>query len=187
MKEKRKGNVTNVSIRNPGRRTICESEAETPTSASLMRRIRSNSTVEDNGEEALEGTTVDEADAELTLNVLEHEVVTENGLLVKFVPMILVVCQHPEIYMDEELQMAATLALSKMMTVSSIFCKEFLQLLITMMERSPYPSNRANILVGLTDLMNRFSNEVEPWTEHIYGRLRDESPLVRRTCCQKCC
>lgn len=87
-----------------------------------------------------------------------------------FRPIVLDVCQHPEKYTDENLQIAAALTLSKMMTVSSKFCKDHLQLLITIMERSPYPNNRANILVGVTDLMNRFPNEVEPWTKHIYGR-----------------
>ena len=57
-----------------------------------------------------------------------------------------------------------------MMTISSSFCENNLQLLVTILERSPFPEIRANILIGLTDLATRFPNEVEPWTSHIYGR-----------------
>lgn len=80
------------------------------------------------------------------------------------------VCRHPEIYNDEQLQVWGVLALSKMMTVSSTFCVESLQLLITVMERSTDPRIRANVLIGLCDLTTRFPNQVEPWTSHIYGR-----------------
>ncbi|XP_046412431.1 condensin complex subunit 1 [Neodiprion fabricii] len=182
VKMKRKGDINIRNIADTTARSIRDGELDTPSSASRMRRLKDTSTIEDNGQEAIEGATADDSDAEFIHNVLENEVVSGNGLLAKFVPMVLDVCQHPEKYTDEDVQISGSLALSKMMTVSSLFCKEYLQLLITIMERSPYPSNRANLLVGVTDLMNRFPNEVEPWTKHVYGRLRDESPLVRRTC-----
>ncbi|XP_012269629.2 condensin complex subunit 1 isoform X1 [Athalia rosae] len=182
LKTQKKTDSREDTIVRTGNRSICPSEVDTPSTASRMRRAKDTSTVEDNGEAALEGATADDADAEFIYNVLENEVVSGDGLLAKFVPLVLAVCQQPVQYPDEELQIAASLALSKMMTVSSSFCKEYLQLLVTIMERSPSPSNRANILIGMTDLMHRFPNEVEPWNGHIYGRLEDESPSVRRTC-----
>ncbi|KAK2584063.1 hypothetical protein KPH14_006510 [Odynerus spinipes] len=146
-----------------------------------IRNKETNTPPEDNGEEALEGA-IDDADAEFINNALESEIVAGNGLLAKFVSIVLDVCQHPEKYDDENLQAAGALALCKMMTVSSTFCETSLQLLVTILERSPYPGIRANVLVGLNDLMTRFPNEVEPWTKHIYGRLRDEDRHVRSTC-----
>lgn len=80
------------------------------------------------------------------------------------------VCQHPEKYPDETLQAHGALALSKLMTISSEFCENNLQLFVTILERSTYPQIRANILIGLADLMTRFPNQIEPWTSHIYGR-----------------
>lgn len=80
------------------------------------------------------------------------------------------VCQHPEKYADENLQAAGSLALSKIMTVSSEFCEQSLQLLVTILERSPYPGIRSSMLLGLSDLSTRFPNQVEPWSKHIYGR-----------------
>lgn len=84
--------------------------------------------------------------------------------------MILHVCQHPEKYPDKAVQAHAVLALSKLMTISSGFCEKQLQLLVTILERSVHSQIRANILVGLADLMTRFPNQIEPWTSHIYGR-----------------
>ncbi|EFN85409.1 Condensin complex subunit 1 [Harpegnathos saltator] len=136
---------------------------------------------EDNGEESLEGA-VDDAEAEFINNALENEILIGNGLLARFVPLVLNVCKHPEKYDNENLQAAGSLALSKMMTVSSEFCEQNLQLLVTILERSQYPGVRSNMLIGLSDLATRFPNQVEPWSKHIYGRLRDADTSVRRTC-----
>jgi len=56
-----------------------------------MRRVSRNKEhsilSEDNGEEALEGA-MDDVEAEFVNNALEHEIVTGDGLLVKFVYVI---------------------------------------------------------------------------------------------------
>nr|XP_034178145.1 condensin complex subunit 1-like isoform X2 [Osmia lignaria] len=153
----------------------------TPSSARQMIRNKETTITEDNGEEAVEGA-VEDADAEFINDVLENHVVTGDGLLSKFVPLVLDVCRYPDKYNSEDLQAAGALALSKMMLVSSIFCEESLQLLITILERSPYPNIRANVLIGISDLTTRFPNQILPWMQHIYGRLRDENITVRRSC-----
>ncbi|XP_076282236.1 CAP-D2 condensin subunit isoform X2 [Lasioglossum baleicum] len=153
-----------------------------PSSARQQLRIKETSVItEDNGEEAVEGA-VDDAHAELINDILENHVVTGDGLLAQFVPLLLHVCQNPEKYNNEDLQAAGTLTLTKMMTVSSKLCEELLQLLITILERSPHPAIRSNILIGISDLTTRFPNLIEPWMKHIYGRLRDENLQVRSTC-----
>lgn len=85
-------------------------------------------------------------------------------------PLVLDVCQYHDKYNNEDIQAAGALALSKMMTVSSNFCEKSLQLLITILERSPYPGIRANVLIGISDLTTRFPNQIEPWIKHVYGR-----------------
>ncbi|XP_043285102.1 condensin complex subunit 1 isoform X2 [Venturia canescens] len=192
VRDLKKGNKSRDSVStnpssNPGSTPLNATRKSTATPASARQTLRNreqmNSTThEDNGEEALEGATADDADAEFVIAALENDIVNGNGILAKYVPIILDVCRHPEKYNDEQLQAYAVLALSKMMTVSSSFCVESLQLLVTIMERSPYPGIRANVLVGMCDLTTRFPNQVEPWTGHIYGRLRDDSVKVRRTC-----
>ncbi|KOX78117.1 Condensin complex subunit 1 [Melipona quadrifasciata] len=153
----------------------------TPNSARQIIRNKETTIIEDNGEEAVEGA-VEDADAEFINNILENHIVTGDGLLVKFIPLVLDVCQYHDKYNNENVQAAGTLALSKMMTVSSTFCENSLQLLITILERSPYPNIRANVLIGISDLTTRFPNQVEPWMKHVYGRLRDEDTNVRSTC-----
>jgi len=56
-------------------------------SSSIQRASRNKETSifnEDNGEEALEGA-IDDAEAEFVNGTLEHEIVTGNGLLTKYV------------------------------------------------------------------------------------------------------
>ncbi|RLU17541.1 hypothetical protein DMN91_009776 [Ooceraea biroi] len=182
-KQKRKGNTFSLDKTQPA-------NASTPLGARPALRNKNHSASvanttsmcsEDNGEEALEGA-VDDAEAEFISSTLENEIVTGSGLLAKFVPLVLDVCMHPDKYNSENLQAAGSLALSKMMTVSSEFCEQSLQLLVTILERSPHPGVRSNTLIGLSDLTTRFPNQVEPWSKHIYGRLRDEDVNVRRTC-----
>ncbi|XP_076247462.1 CAP-D2 condensin subunit [Calliopsis andreniformis] len=151
------------------------------TARQIIRNKENSTIVEDNGEEAVEGA-VDDADAEFIYDTLENHIVTGDGILAKFIPLVLDVCQNHEKYNNEDAQAAGALALSKMMTVSSSFCEESLQLLITILERSPYPAIRANLLIGISDLATRFPNQVEPWMKHIYGRLRDQNIHVRTTC-----
>lgn len=157
-------------------------EVSTPNSARQIILNKETSLImEDNGEEAVEGATMD-SNAEFINEILENHVVTGDGLLVNFVPLVLDVCQYHDKYNNEDIQAAGALALSKMMTVSSSFCEKSLQLLITILERSPYPGIRANVLIGISDLTTRFPNQIEPWMKHVYGRLRDEDTNVRRTC-----
>lgn len=173
--------------KNPGKRgrvsdrSRISSVGITPVSARQTIRNKESSIIEDNGEEAVEGA-VEDADADFINDVLENHVITGDGLLSKFVPLVLDVCRYPDKYNNENIQAAGALALSKMMTVSSSFCEESLQLLITILERSPYPAIRANVLIGISDLTTRFPNQILPWMKHIYARLRDEHVTVRRTC-----
>ncbi|XP_066603695.1 condensin complex subunit 1 [Prorops nasuta] len=155
------------------------SVASTPSSAGQTLRNK-EAIIEDNGEEAL--GAADDADAEFINSTLENEIVTGEGLLTKFLPLVLEICQHPEKFTDENLQASAAMALCKMMTVSSILCEQALQLLITILEKSPYPEIRSNVLIGLSDLTIRFPNQIEPWTKYIYARLRDNNDHVRTTC-----
>lgn len=93
-----------------------------------------------------------------------------NNYPIFYSPLVLDVCQYHDKYNNEDIQAAGALALSKMMTVSSSFCEKSLQLLITILERSPYPGIRANVLIGISDLTTRFPNQIEPWMKHVYGR-----------------
>lgn len=50
-----------------------------------------------------------------------------------------------------------------------------------MLERSPEEVIRSNLVIAIGDLNFRFPNLIEPWTPYVYSRLRDSSPIVKRT------
>ena len=61
-----------------------------------------------------------------------------------------------------------------------IFSDANLQLLFTVVESSPSTTVRSNCTIALGDLAVRFPNLMDPWTEHMYCRLRDPAVSVRK-------
>ncbi|KAM9565485.1 condensin complex subunit 1 isoform 2-T2 [Guaruba guarouba] len=128
----------------------------------------------------LTGATADDTEAELIRSVCETELLDGKHLLSAFVPLVLKICNNPGLYSDPGLSAAAALALGKVCMISSEFCDSHLRLLFTMMEKSSLPGVRSNLLIAAGDLAIRFPNLVEPWTSHLYARLRDPCPSVRK-------
>ena len=112
----------------------------------------------------------DDAEADYINHVCETEVVTSDTVLTALSPVVVFVCAHPQKYSDVQLQNFASLALTKLMLVSSAFCEEHLALVFTMMEKSSEPQIRSNLVYAVGDLANRFPNLIEPWTKHLYAR-----------------
>ncbi|KAJ4836103.1 hypothetical protein Tsubulata_004206 [Turnera subulata] len=79
-----------------------------------------------------------------------------------------------------ELQASGVLALCRLMIIDASFCDANLQLLFTVVESAPSETVRSNCTIALGDLAVRFPNLLEPWTEHMYARLRDPSVSVRK-------
>lgn len=150
-------------------------------------RDSSASTINSKGDTGVEdelgvgGAVAEDAEAEYIRKVCEHEIVTGQNLLSIFAPVAVLICSNPTKYKNVELQSAASLALSKFMLVSSDFCDQHLRLLFTILEKSDLPAVRSNAIITLGDLTFRFPNLIEPWTPHLYARLRDPSVEVRKT------
>lgn len=138
---------------------------------------KTNEAEDDTG---LMGAVADDAETEFIRKVCETEILDGRNLLGILCPLIVSVCRDPSKYAEPDLCAASSLALAKCMMVSSEFCENNMQLLITILERSSEPITRANIIVALGDLATRFPNAVEPWTPRIYGRLKDPSVHVRK-------
>ncbi|XP_063980130.1 condensin complex subunit 1 [Diachasmimorpha longicaudata] len=173
---------SNVSIISSASTSLISSARKARRSIHNRKHNDNESMVsEDAGEEALGGATADDADAEAIETELESNIMNDDGFFGQFVPVVVDVCQYPEKYKCKYVETFGVQALTKMMAISAEFCQQHLQLLITILERSSFPEIRGNILVGLADLMTRFPNEVEPWTAHLYGRLRDKEVSVRST------
>ncbi|XP_069099190.1 condensin complex subunit 1 [Pleurodeles waltl] len=162
------------------RRRVIKEDQEAKKSADKQKKQKGDeSTMEE--ELGLVGACADDTEAELIRKICESELLADAQYLSVFVPLILKVCNSPGKYSDPDLCIAASLALAKFMMIGSDFCDTHLRLLFTMLEKSPLPSVRSNIMIALGDLSIRFPNLIEPWTPHLYARLRDDSCSVRKT------
>uniref|UniRef100_A0A663LU14 Condensin complex subunit 1 n=1 Tax=Athene cunicularia TaxID=194338 RepID=A0A663LU14_ATHCN len=164
---------------------------EVSVSAELRRRriLREEKTKKHSGnsettmeeELGLVGALADDTEAELIRSICETELLDGKHLFSAFVPLVLKICSNPGLYSDSSLSAAAALSLGKFCMISSEFCDSHLRLLFTLMEKSPLPAVRSNLIIAAGDLAIRFPNLVEPWASHLYARLRDPCPSVRET------
>ncbi|XP_052575338.1 LOW QUALITY PROTEIN: condensin complex subunit 1 [Peromyscus californicus insignis] len=162
-----------------GRRRVLREEQEHRTKEPKEKNTSSETTMEE--ELGLVGATADDTEAELIRSICEKELLDGNQVLAAFVPLMLKVCSNPGLYGNPDLCAAASLALGKFCMISATFCDSQLRLLFTMLEKSSLPTVRSNLMVATGDLAIRFPNLVDPWTPHLYARLRDPSQQVRRT------
>ncbi|XP_008583068.1 PREDICTED: condensin complex subunit 1 isoform X1 [Galeopterus variegatus] len=160
------------------RRRVLREEQEHKT-----KHPKENTSSETTTEEELElvGATADDTEAELIRSICEMELLDGRQILAAFVPLLLKVCNNPGLYSNPDLSAAASLALGKFCMISATFCDSQLRLLFTMLEKSSLPIVRSNLMVATGDLAIRFPNLVDPWTPHLYARLRDPAQQVRKT------
>ncbi|XP_074839699.1 condensin complex subunit 1 [Carettochelys insculpta] len=149
------------------------------TKEKSAKGIENETTMEE--ELGLVGASADDTEAELVRNICETELLDGKQLLSAFIPLVLKICNNPGLYSDPALSAAAALALGKLCMVSTQFCDSQLRLLFTMLEKSTLPGVRSNLMIAAGDLAIRFPNLVEPWTPHLYARLRDPCKRVRQT------
>ncbi|NXE37455.1 CND1 protein, partial [Ptilorrhoa leucosticta] len=154
-------------------------QSDTSTKKQRPQSTGNETTMEE--ELGLVGATADDTEAELIRSICETELLDGKHLFSAFVPLVLKICNNPGLYSDSALSAAAALALGKVCMISSEFCDSHLRLLFTMMEKSTLPGVRSNLIIAAGDLAIRFPNLVEPWTSHLYARLRDPCPSVRQT------
>uniref|UniRef100_A0A6P8PGL9 Condensin complex subunit 1 n=1 Tax=Geotrypetes seraphini TaxID=260995 RepID=A0A6P8PGL9_GEOSA len=162
------------------RRRVLKEEQEAKDSAGKPSKTKGNESTMDE-ELGLVGASADDTEAELIRKICETELLDGQQCFSAFVPLILKVCSNPGRFSDPTLLTTAALALAKFMMISADFCDSHLRLLFTMLEKSPHPSLRSNIMIAVGDLSMRFPNVIEPWTSHLYARLRDPSQSVRKT------
>ncbi|NWH35205.1 CND1 protein, partial [Chloropsis hardwickii] len=154
-------------------------QSDTSTKKQRPQSTGNETTMEE--ELGLVGATADDTEAELIRSICETELLDGKHLFSAFVPLVLKICNNPGLYSDSALSAAAALTLGKLCMISSEFCDSHLRLLFTMMEKSTLPDVRSNLIIAAGDLAIRFPNLVEPWTSHLYARLRDPCPSVRQT------
>ncbi|KAL0404834.1 UNVERIFIED_CONTAM: Condensin complex subunit [Sesamum radiatum] len=106
---------------------------------------------------------------------------TEKNLIGNCAPFLSKLCRNFGLMQKyPELQASGMLALCRLMIIDAEFCESNLQLLFTVVENAPSETVRSNCTIALGDLAVRFPNLLEPWTENMYARLRDQSVSVRK-------
>ncbi|KAL7097778.1 hypothetical protein ACP275_10G163900 [Erythranthe tilingii] len=115
----------------------------------------------------------------------EKEIVSsgsaEKNLIGHCAPFVSKLCRNFSVMQKyPELQASGMLALCRLMIIDADFCESNLQLLFTVVENAVSDTVRSNCTIALGDLAVRFPNLLEPWTENMYARLRDQSVSVRK-------
>ena len=128
-------------------------------------------------------------------NITEHKLINEEeGVIGKFVKPILSVVQaardryigngtNTNINYSPEtciLERSAVLALCKFMCVSSEICKDNLSLIFEILDSRIDYGVKANIIISMGDLFNRFPNDLNANSKLIFKLLHDKQNHVRR-------
>ncbi|XP_017099590.2 condensin complex subunit 1 [Drosophila bipectinata] len=177
LEERDKRNQMASSAQTPARRTLNMSAME-------VRKRLSGVTAEPQQEpdEDLVGATAEDNIAEEINAICEDLMLfNPNALLSHLSPTIIEICKRPGEYRDAKLQQSATLALARLMTVSSRFCESNMSFLMNILNLTKNIRIKCNTVVGLSDLTFRFPNIIEPWTGHIYAQLHESDTELRLT------
>ncbi|GFY54758.1 condensin complex subunit 1 [Trichonephila inaurata madagascariensis] len=121
----------------------------------------------------------EETTYEQILDMCAKDVKDETKLIGSLLPIVVAVCRASLKEFNQEVQAAASVALTKFMLFSEKVCEENMQLFATITEKSPEPYIRANMVIAMGDLSTSYPNIVEPWTPQIYQRLSDSVASVR--------
>lgn len=132
-----------------------------------------------NLDDELLGPVTDDTDAEYIIHLLDNVVLGEESSLGLWSKLVVHVVTEQSTYTDDGVHRAASLALAKLMMINADFCDQHLTLLFNILENSPNPVMRTNLVVAVGDLVVRFPNLLYSWTEKIYARLQDPSREVR--------
>lgn len=148
------------------------------------QKSKSSSTDEENNIEAELGMAAEEeAENERQAAEISEKEIVGRGLISMYEPLLTrIVLNEGGHCKSKVLLQSATLALCKLMCVSSSFCEKHLPLLFKVLANEKFvdTTTQSNIVVALGDIAFRFPNEVEPYTAHLYAGLRDPSRKVRR-------
>ncbi len=160
------------------KRRKAEKEKSKPAGASPVKQAAG-----DSDELDLIGGTTEDDFTEYMVHVRERELLYgEKALLANFGPLVTDICSNNTQWESKDLQSAATLCMAKLMCVSSEFCEKNLPLLITVLEKSPDPIIRSNVVIALGDMAVCFNHLIDENTDFLYRRLKDHDASVKRTC-----
>ncbi|GBC07485.1 hypothetical protein RclHR1_00750019 [Rhizophagus clarus] len=172
--------IGHVAIKQLVHLEVIEAKWKRRKEAESEDKEKSTKNLRDNELEQTAGINEDDY-GEIIAQIREKELLFDpDALLTLFCPLIVSVCASNKTYNHHNLQIAATLALTKLMCVSSEFCENNLALLLKILERSNEPIIRSNIIIALGDMAMCFATMINENTNYIYNRLSDLDNMVKK-------
>ena len=167
-----------------GQVTVCESAHLDAIERhwKLANSSEKNKSGKDIGElDQIAGGTAEDDFTDLVGHVRDNDLLFgENSLLALFGPLTAFICSNQASYPDQLLQRIASLTLAKMMSISAPFCEQQLALFFTILERSPDPVVRSNLVISFGDLVQAHARIIDANIYFLFARLEDSDPGVRR-------
>jgi condensin complex subunit 1 len=125
-------------------------------------------------EMGLQGAEAEDVELLFAESVLDQKVAVGcRSQIAQLLPSIIFILKDPELFNSEHLQLSCAMALVRIMLLSKRIAEENIRLLFTLMEKSTNSDLRAQLIIGIGDLVYRFPNTLEPWTNNLYLPLRD--------------
>ncbi|KAF9117197.1 Condensin complex subunit [Mortierella sp. AM989] len=172
--------VGHVAIKHIVHMEVIEEEFKRRKAAAGSEKKKGKENAVEDELDQVVGTTEDEF-GDAMAHIRERELLFgEGSLLQVFGPLIITICGNNTLYSDKALQSSATLALCKLMCISSEFCEHNLQLLFTILEKSTEPTIRSNIIIALGDMAVCFNNLIDANIAYLYKRLSDSDAAVKK-------
>ena len=119
--------------------------------------------------------------AELVKGVREQEVLYgPQSMLTVLAPLVAHICSNNVAFHERALQRIATVALARLMTVSSRFCEQHLRLYLAVLEHAEDAVVRSNMAIAFGDLAQGFNRVMDENIDALFRRLGDGDLRVRR-------
>ncbi len=157
---------------------LAKAAKEKRRSMNLKKLRRSIAPSNDQGleeEMGLQGAEAEDVEVMFVESLLDLKVAKmgQGSLIAHMLPACINILKDANKYPNQQLQLACSMCLIRIMILSQNLCTEHLQLIFTLMKKSPNPMVRSHLILGIGDLVYRFPNALEPWTSHLYLPLRD--------------
>ncbi|XP_050420511.1 condensin complex subunit 1 [Adelges cooleyi] len=140
------------------------------------KKTKSKETKEDESIHDSEAAEV-EAINEQIRQICDKQLITGNGMLSHFSKHVLNACNSEH----QNLKCNSMITLIKFMLVSGSFCQKNLQMFMDLMEKSEDSATRIDLVIGFGSLVFKHPNLMEPYTDRLYARLKDDCVKVRYT------
>jgi condensin complex subunit 1 len=137
------------------------SKASAKNRRKSIRPFNQNGTNGDTLEEemGLQGAEAEDSELMFIESLIDQKICFSqpgnNSMIAQILPAIVHILKEPSKYQDETLQLSCSLALAKIMLLSQRICTQNLQLLFTLVEKSPHALVRSQLIIAIGDLVYR--------------------------------